>query len=53
MDKKLEKLITGFGNKAFNCGEFDGPSPAEYDKLVEKAEEAKKKLIEYIEGEKE
>ena len=51
MDKKLEELIDDFGNTQYDCGEttFSGHG---YRKLVGIGEEAKKRLIEYIEGEK-
>ena len=52
MDKKLEELIKDFGNATFDCGAFEDGTETwvSYDELFKKAEEAKKKLIEYITG---
>jgi len=49
---QLNILLSEFGNANFDCGEFNfgklGVSEA-YDKLVARAEETKKAVIEYIE----
>jgi len=47
MDNVLVKLITDYGNASFDCGE-EGGTVEEYELILEKNREARRKLTDYI-----